>query len=199
MTPEQIEAFQREHQNHLGAPLDVDGIIGPETEWSLDFETLCPVRQHIVLAAREHLGLREEPPGSNSDATGLIRAWLARCGARPGDPWCAAFASWCLSEGLRELVCQAGAQALGKRFPVTTLPTAGDLFWFPTARVRGHVGLVIGVGPHEVMTIEGNCGNAVRCVRRDRKGLRFSRTVEDTSGMIPGVVPTVELPPWGTR
>lgn len=199
MTPEALKEFQRSHVDHLGKALKVDGVRGPRTEWAEDYETLCAARRNIIREAQIYLGLQEDPPGSNSDPAGFIRSWLVRCTARPSEPWCAAFASMALSAGLPRQVRLAGAQGLGKRFPATTQPLAGDIMWYPTGPVRGHVGIVVGVAPLEVMCIEGNCDNAVRCVRRDRAELRFSRTVEDTSGTSPGVVPDVPPAPKATR
>lgn len=199
MTPEAIREFQRSHADHYGRALVPDGVRGPRTEWAEDFASLCAARRTIVREAQRYLGLQEDPPGSNSDPGGFIRTWLARCYAQAAEPWCAAFASMCLSAGLSQQIRVAGAQNLGKKFPATTHPLAGDLMWFPTGPVRGHVGIVIGVSPTETMTIEGNCANAVRCVRRNRAELRFSRTVEDTSGTGPGVVPDVPPAPKATR
>lgn len=199
MTPELVRLYQRTHRNHLGQPLRVDGDLGPQTRWALDFETLCAPRRQIIERGQQYIGLEEDPPGSNDDPLRLIRTWLGRCGAVPGDPWCAAFASHCLSAGTSHLVRCAGAQALGRLFPPTDEPRPADLFWFPTGPAHGHVGLVLGVGPEEIMTLEGNCANAVRCVRRHSSGLRFSRTIEDTSGKVPGVVPTAPPAPGRTR
>jgi hypothetical protein len=203
MTPEAVKFFQAAHRDHRGRRLRVDGDLGPVTQWSIDFESLCEQRQRIIALAQVHLGLTEEPPGSNDDPGGLIRGWLARAGAVPGDPWCAAFTSHCLSAGTPALVRQAGAVSLGRLFPPTAEPLPGDVFWYPVGSSgHGHVGLVLGVAPREVMTLEGNCENAVRCVRRSRfplgsviSALRFSRTVEDTSGKVPGVIPSVPPAP----
>lgn len=199
MTPDALREFQRTHTDHLGQPLRVDGVMGPRTEWAADFETLCTARQNIIREAQLYIGLKEDPPGSNDDPAHIIRTWLARCYAMVGDPWCAAFASFCVSAGLARQVRIASAQALGKHFPPTTQPVVGDVFWYPTGPVRGHVGLVLGVAPLDVMTIEGNCNNAVRVVVRDRAELRFSRTVDDTSGTCPGVIPGTPPAPKGTR
>lgn len=199
MTPDALRSFQLGHTDHLGRPLKPDGLQGPLTEWALDFDTLCAGRESIVREAQKFIGLKEDPPGSNSDPGGIIRMWLVRCNAKPGDPWCAAFASFCLSAGVPKQLRIAGAQALGKHFPATTQPVTGDVFWYPTGPVKGHVGLVLGVAADEVMTLEGNCNNAVRVVRRVRAELRFSRTVEDVSGTCPGVVPSTPLAPIQTR
>lgn len=196
---ETVRAFQARHVDHLGKALAVDGIRGPRTAWAVAFESLCSARKNIIREAQAYIGLAEDPIGSNSDPAGFIRNWLARSFARAGDPWCAAFASFCLSAGLPQQVRVAGAQALGKRFPKTDQPVTGDLVWFPTGPVKGHVGLVLGVAPLEVMTVEGNCDNAVRVVRRDRAPLRFSRTVDDVSGTCPGVMPDTPHAPTATR
>lgn len=198
MTEDEIREFQRAHYNHLGRPLQVDGLRGPQTNWSLALESLHPDRQVVVRVAQESLGLVEDPPGSNHDRDGYIRGWLARCGAAAGQPWCAAFLSHCMSWA-KDPVTIAGAQVLGKRYPAISQPIAGDFFWFPTTGWQGHCGLVIGTSPTEVMTIEGNCQNAVRCVRRDRAGLNFSRFIADTDGEPPGIVPSVPPAPGGTR
>lgn len=199
MTPRlsDVTAFQLSHLNHLGRPLKADGDVGPQTEWAMDLETISPARRAIIHAAQSWIGLTEEPIGSNDEPRGVIRGWLTHAGARPGDPWCASFLSHCIGT-----VSIASAQAIGKHFPATSTPFAGDLFWFPTDTVHGHCGVVIGVGASEVLTIEGNCNNAVRCVRRERSKLRFGRVIEDTSGTCPGIVPTetfMPTTPAGTR
>lgn len=192
--PKNLIEFQSQALGHLGQALDVDGILGPETEWALDFATLPVRRQSIVRAAQEHLGLVEDPPRSNSDRAGFIRRWLLLCGAEPGDPWCAAYASHCLGVHI------GNAILLGKHFPATTQPCAGDVMWFPhEGGVHGHCGIVTGAGATEVMTIEGNSDNAVRSVLRPRAGLFFARTVEDTTGTSPGIVPSLPPAPGGTR
>jgi hypothetical protein len=201
MTPAQLEAFQRTHRNHLGLPLRVDGVQGPQTEFALDFETLCAGRRQIIVVAWNYLGLEEEPPGSNDEPSGTIRAWLERCGARRGDPWCAAFVSHCLSAALPEPVRIAGAQRLGKSLPATSQPFTADVFWYPTPSPpgSGHTGLVLGVSATEVMTLEGNQRHAVRCLRRPRAELRFARVPLGTEGTCPGVVPSVPAADGSTR
>jgi len=190
MTPEAVRAFQKAHLNHLGRPLKDDGELGPETRWALDADTLSPHRRGIVRIAQAFIGLEEHPPGSNSDPAGTIRDWLTHVGAHPGVPWCAAFASHCLGT-----VRIGGAQALGRHFPATLSPYPGDILWFPTDAIHGHCGIVTGLTLSEVMSIEGNCLNAVRCVRRQRDKVRFARVLDETVGVCPGVVPSV---PWAT-
>jgi hypothetical protein len=189
---EAVLRFQAAHRNHMGERLALDGAKGPQTRWALAFASLDPGRQAIVRAAAAELGVAEIS-GSNRDREGKIDLWLRRCGVGVGNPWCAAFASWCL-RGVESLsdVAVAGACNLGRKFPATLEPYPGDLMWYPTdSKGRGHIGIVTGVTLSEVMTIEGNQRNAVRCVRRDRHAVRFSRVPLPTTGEVPGIPPGV--------
>ncbi|OGR95485.1 MAG: hypothetical protein A2V88_15350 [Elusimicrobia bacterium RBG_16_66_12] len=181
MTPEDVREFQRSRVDVFGAPLAIDGAVGPLTQWALDLFSCSPRRRAVVHRAQSALGITEDPPGSNRGHR--IDEWLGRCHVSTGLPWCAAFASWCL-----ETVAIAGAQALGGHFPAVDSPLPGDVMWFSTGAGKGHCGLVVGLGPHEVMTIEGNCLDAVRCVRRARDRVRFSSTGVDIQGTCPASI-----------
>ncbi|MEY4545364.1 MAG: hypothetical protein RL685_1559 [Pseudomonadota bacterium] len=182
---ETIKAFQRAHANHLGEPLRVDGDMGMQTAWAMDLDTLSAERQDAVRRAQLHLNLVEIPAGSNTDPAGIIRSWQLLCNAPLGSAWCAAFACFCLDFE----VTIAGAQALGKQFPAAALPMAGDLVWWPTTGWQGHIELILGVSSFELMTIGGNVGNRVRCVRRVRQPfMKFARVYTDATGRGPGVV-----------
>lgn len=186
-----ISKFQKEHRNHLGKMLGVDGVLGPETRWAMDVASLSSERRLVLAEAQKHIGLTETSP--NDEPTGTIDGWLKTCHAREGDPWCASSASCWLSVSTPVRI--AGAIKLGKHFPETDTPWALDLFWYPTDdKGHGHVGLVIGVGVTEVMTLEGNCNNAVRVVRRPRRGLHFSRTFDETLGTCPKVILSDKVP-----
>lgn len=121
------------------AGLEVDGVVGPRTWAALAAEgapLLAPLpdlaaataigRTAVIIADEEfHLGVREQPPGSNRgprvDAylVGLAEdgAWLTRYRqAQPappdgwqGAPWCGRFARWCIDQA---------AKRLGVRSPV---------------------------------------------------------------------------------
>lgn len=184
MTPDDLRVFQREHVNHLGRALTVDGILGPETQWAIDLFSCSPRRRVVVHRAQQFLGMLEDPPGSNRGVR--IDEFLQRCHESTGQPWCAAFASFCL-----DTVAIAGALALGAHFPAVSSPLPGDVMFFPTGGGKGHCGIVLGVGPHEVMTIEGNCQDAVRCVRRARDLVRFASTGSDLQGTCPASIVTV--------
>lgn len=188
-----ISQFQADNFNHLGQRLEVDGVLGPETRWAMDVASLSSERRNVLSRARQYIGLTENPPFSNDDPAGIIDGWLRACGAREGDPWCASAVCAWLYPSVEVHI--PGAVRLGKHFPATDNPWALDVFWYPTDdKGHGHVGLVIGVGATDVMTLEGNCNNAVRVMRRPRKGLHFSRTFDETLGTCPKVILSDKVP-----
>lgn len=195
MTSEDLREFQRAHVDVFDRPLSVDGTLGPLTQWALDLFSCSPRRRAVVARAQSALGVSEDPPGSNRGVR--VDEWLQRCHVSTGLPWCAAFASWCL-----DTVAIAGAQALGAHFPAVDSPLPGDVMWFATGAGKGHCGVVVGLGSHEVMSIEGNCHDAVRCVRRARDLVRFSSTGSDIQGTCPSTIASASFcatTPEGTR
>lgn len=196
-----VLAFQQTHKNHLGLPLRDDGDLGPETQWALDFETLSPQRKAIQFEAWKHRGLIEIPPKSNNDPAGIITMCLKRCGANPGDAWCASILSFWLSVSVPVKI--PGALNLVRHFPRVDRPFALDIGAFPTnEKGNGHCFLIIGVSKDggELMTWEGNSDNAVRCCRRYRTAeMIFGRVLPETIGTCPGVIPKVLLAGGGTR
>jgi hypothetical protein len=197
MSPDEIREFQKAHKGPDGIGLAPDGIVGPKTQWALDLWSCSPRRRAIVARAQGAIGVTEDPPGSNRGHR--IDEWLQRCGVSTGSPWCAAFASWCI-----DTVAIGGALALGSHFgwEPGLIPMPGDLMFFPTGGGKGHCGIVIGLGAHEVMTIEGNSSDQVRCLRRARDLVRFASTGMDTHGTIPqsvASVPFVATELAGTR
>lgn len=152
-------------------------------------------RAEIVERARVHVGHTET---AENDSI-LIRAWLRLCGVVAPAPWCAAFASWCLGD--RAI---AGALKLGRSFPATLNPQPGDLMYFGTGGVYGHIGIVVFVLPDRVFCIEGNSQNRIRFVCRLRSEVLFSRTrAEDWEGppadFVPMSTPLVRVAREGTR
>lgn len=174
MTKDEIAAFQTAHYDWEGKALKRDGDPGPRTRWALAVAALDPRRQGIVARACGSVGIAER--GTNRGPE--VDTWLERCGAPLGLPWCAAFASWCLSVPGMPLVRQAGAQKLGKSFLWVATPEPGDVMWFPTGPSTGHCGIVVGIGDREVAVVEGNSGNAVRCVRRRTADVFFGAPLE---------------------
>jgi hypothetical protein len=122
--------------------------------------------------AKKHLGLREDPSGSNQTPFGV---WFGRDGVR----WCAIFVSYCFAVGAQYVLCQgskgAGVVAgKGCAYVPTieawlrsagfwvgrTEPQPGDIAIFNwDGRGAEHVGLVDSYlgGPHgQFNTVEGN-------------------------------------------
>lgn len=185
MTPLELREFQAKHTDWHGRSLGVDGVLSAETRWSLAISRLDPRRQEIVRRACASVGVQEDGPNRAI----AIDAWVRRCGAPLGSAWCAAFASWCISvPGLPE-IRQAGAQALGRMLRSSVLVTPGDVMWFPTGEWQGHCGIVVGIAPGEVATVEGNQRNAVRLVRRHMSEVRFATPLppEEQAGVPPGL------------
>lgn len=197
MTHDEIKQFQRTHADWEGKPLVVDGDPGPKTEWALAISKLDVRRQLIVARATSKVGLHE----LDSNRGPEIDEWLERCKVARGSSWCAAFASWCLSVSGMPDVRQAGAQALGKKFPVTYAPLPGDVSWFPTGKWEGHIGIFIGGDVVQAAVIEGNSANMVRPVRRLRRDVSFGSVLDSEAGAAP-VPPGLVLVPVasvGTR
>lgn len=201
MSPDQIRAFQdRPSYDWLGMRLKPDGILGPKTRWALAVAELDPRRQAIVENACGFVGLTERETNRHPD----IDAWLQRCGAPLGSPWCAAFASWCISVNGLKNVRVASAQKLGQLHTrATTRPVPGDVMWFPTGEWTGHCGIVVGVGLDAVATVEGNQDNAVRLVRRLRSQVRFGDVLNRSEVFgevpVPPGLPLVPVRAEGTR
>lgn len=207
-----VESFQREHLNHLGKRLGVDGIVGPQTKWAMDIANQYPFRRQVVERALVHVGIGEEPLGSNRGP--LIDHWLRRCNIwvpkdsrpMPQNAWCAAFASYCLSVPGHESVRLALVRDLVKKYPEIpfeeTLP--GDLGFLLKEdgddnpnNDMGHVWVLTGRddAARQTMQIEGNTGHRVAVTRRGV--YRYLRTM--TPPVMPGIPNGVALAGNQTR
>lgn len=63
--------------------------------WEVKASLSVTPGDRIVAAARKHIGVKEQPPGSNKGQ--LITKWLRRVLYNQPGPWCAAYAS-CMAE-----------------------------------------------------------------------------------------------------
>jgi hypothetical protein len=137
--------------------------------------------------ARRHLGLKEDPPGSN-------RTPFGRWFGEDGVPWCAIFLSYCFAVGAGVVLCagedgpgcnahgcayvptiRAWLDATGQSLDADALPAAGDIAVFDwDGGDPDHVGIVERRLPDgRIATIEGNTGigddtNGGRVMRRVR-------------------------------
>jgi hypothetical protein len=182
---EEIKQFQRDNFNHLGLPLSVDGIAGPETQWALSLYTIHRLRREIILCACSFVDrVEESPKGSNRNP--WIDSALRRCGAAPGSKWCAAGLSlWISQPGLTE-VREASVDGIARVLPRVTEMQAADA-WVIKRNGISHCGLAIGFSPDEVMSVEGNQNDGVHVTVRPQSDITsFHRTVPAPS--IPGVL-----------
>lgn len=139
--------------------------------------------------ALSHLGLTEQPLGSNDEPTGTIDGWLRAAGVDPAataarKPWCAS----ALSAWLELEHPYAGALRLVRSLRRVIIPLAGDAYCYPTNdRGNGHCGLVVGVqdAPHWVLGVEGNLDHGVRCVARSAADLEFGSAFAEGPGLLP--------------
>lgn len=162
-------------------------------QWLAAVDTLHPLRRFAIRLAYLFVGHAET--GENTDQIGFIAGLLARCGIDSPAAWCAAFLSFVLGA-----VPCASALVLTQRYKLTESPLPGDCFSYPTdAGGHGHCGLVVGVSPAMVATIEGNSGNAVRFQQRWRTqpGIKFYRVFPlGSAKTVPGVID--DLPTAGS-
>lgn len=208
--------FQQTHLGRDGKPLQVDGIVGPETMWALKHPTgkaqksnLNPLIPRGItgerltvlnVAVAEHAkGIRERPNGSNRSKEidkYFPKWWLDKHGSSrhlaKGLPWCCYFVSWVFKEALGayptgriEGSCSRFAQKAMEHPDQWVSRDAvlestirmiypGDIFMIlhpkkPGKAQTGHTGIVLRVNEEEtkINTIEGNCGNRVKCGLRD--------------------------------
>lgn len=185
-----VRDFQAHHVDRNGHALQVDGVCGPSTLWALQHPNggvnrcaapgwRCEPSQEreavrpVLEAAVGEIGNIEQPDGSNRGPR--IDLYTA---PDLGIPWCAAFASWCFAKAesgspfgriLSALKMRDWAVANGRVLGAGALPQAGDVFVILRGDLHGHVGIVAGLTPEaRIYTIEGNSGNAVRGLIRDR-------------------------------
>ena len=126
-----------------------------------------PAGQAILNAARNEVGVAEQPPGSN-DSPRIAQYRQATVGSGVG-PWCAYFVSWAArtagvplgdsGQGFGRVDdVYAWAQRTGKAIPAGSgTPQPGDLIVWDE-----HIGVVESVGADgSIQTIEGNSSDRV--------------------------------------
>jgi len=157
--------------------LTVDGIVGPITLSAL-YAAPAPVTTTTgnslgLLAldeADKHLGLKEDPAGSNKTMFGL---WYGHDGL----PWCSIFVSYCFAVGANKILCngfagpgtkaskgcayvptvEAWLKATGQ-WQGTTNPQPGDIVIFTfEGGEADHIGILVSnLGGGNFTTVEGN-------------------------------------------
>ncbi|MXP65345.1 CHAP domain-containing protein [Roseomonas sp. M0104] len=180
-TESAVRTFQSRFFDLRGAPLLIDGQVGPVT-WAALFgaSSLPPMAEGGALAraaltvAEKQLGVSEEPPGSNAGKA--VEAFLASVGLGSGHAWCASFVYWCVEQAAEQtgqrnclprtggvlemwrrsrragLPCVTAAEARAQ--PV--LVSSGMIFVMDFGQGHGHTGFVKGLADGRLATIEGN-------------------------------------------
>jgi len=113
-TESAVKMFQARSVGRGGEPLEIDGVVGPETWAALFGGPAAPASSAFVPAATSALGLkaieiaegeigvRETPLGSNRGP----KVDLYMTATSPGSiglPWCMAFVYWCFKEAASDL------------------------------------------------------------------------------------------------
>jgi hypothetical protein len=185
--------FQQQNLDPEGHPLAVDGQVGPLTRWSLthpkapaavlravDFSVMPPPASGGSAKGRAALEVARGELSQGAGEVGgdnrgpFVKKFLAPAGLSEGQPWCAAFVSWCFFHAAGDqkpampFAYQAGARRLLRAFKAAGwahgpgegyVPVPGDLaFWWrerPDGSL-GHVGFVYEVKDGIVYTVEGN-------------------------------------------
>lgn len=178
-----VRAYQAAHG------LTVDGIAGPRTVEALTGANGAFLAQgwrchpsdargplvEIMRWAINCIGTVEAPPGSNRGPE--IDKWNASAGIPLGSPWCAAFATAAYQQADAPAIPRLGSawkvktwgEQRGRTVPPTAALVIGDLGVIMRDASHGHVVLVGDVlDGGLIATVEGNAGNAVRGLVRER-------------------------------
>ncbi|WP_262248786.1 N-acetylmuramidase domain-containing protein [Parapedobacter soli] len=191
-TDRAVKAFQASHLDKHQQPLSVDGVVGQLTWWALEnprprvtdgvieYHILPPVeygesqlgRAALRVAIGELKAGAGEVGGNNKGP--WVRKYLEPAGLPEGNPWCAAFISWCFlqavggdrrempfhySAGARDIFNQLKNKGWSYTGESSKQPTPGDIVcWWRTslASGNGHIGLVHHCKDGFLYTIEGN-------------------------------------------
>ena len=198
-----VKRFQMRFTDADGAPLKVDGKVGPVT-WAAMFgshdETPSiagTIGTGALAAARQELGVLEQPPGSNRGPE--VDGYLRAVGLNPAAgsfAWCQAFVYFCFGKAAtaagrsNPVVKTAGVLAHWNRAasqggrkilnadasanPALVVP--GQIFIIDHGGGTGHTGLVAGLRGGKLVTIEGNTNDGGS---RDGVGVfeRHGRTI----------------------
>ena len=172
-----VKVFQQNHLDKSGIPLTVDGKIGPVT-WSCLFGdpenqefALSPLIREVLKIARQEIGVKEVPRGSNRGLR--VEEYLRSVNLGPGYAWCASFVYWCFRQAALNLNCVNPvtktascmchwATTKGEKIlladamqnPQLIIP--GSIFIIRLKNGKGHTGIVTDYGNGLIQTIEGN-------------------------------------------
>jgi len=184
-TQDAVELFQTRFQDTSGAPLKIDGTVGPMTWAALFGAATTPTNATapsqllaaVLQFASGEVGMMEDPLESNRGPR--IDQYLRAVGLDPAAgsfPWCAAFVYFCFQQaantlnvpnpaireaGVLDLWNKAGSQSVRRIAAPEAAATPsvvqpGGLFVITTGSGNGHTGLGEQVAGVRLTTIEGN-------------------------------------------
>ncbi len=184
-TLDAVELFQTRSQDTSGAPLKIDGTVGPMTWGALFGAATAPTNATapsqllaaVLQFASGEVGIMEDPLGSNRGLR--VDQYLRAVGLDPAAgsfPWCAAFVYFCFQQaantlsvpnpaikdaGVLDLWNKAGSQgvrriATPEAAATPSVVQPGCIFVITTSSGNGHTGLVEQVDGVRLTTIEGN-------------------------------------------
>lgn len=173
-----VKLFQTQHVDALGAPLKVDGEIGP-LSWGALFDDevgAAPtsggtLRERALKKAISQIGIREKPVGSNCGPE--VESYLASVGLGGGYFWCMAFVHYCFKEAAKEMgvsnpfpktaACvdawnKASSFRISKQKAAENpgLVVPGSVFILDYGNGHGHTGIVRKCAGGSLQTVEGN-------------------------------------------
>lgn len=185
-----VRSFQSSHLDKHGDPLVVDGKVGPLTWWALKHPrskvtsgqtvyTTMPANslggsflgRRALQAAIDELKAGAGEEGGNNRGP-WVKKYLQPAGLDEGNPWCAAFLSWCFLQTVGEdksdmpFNYSAGARNIFRQFKdkgwdldKDETPQPGDIVcWWRISMPSGfgHIGIVHHYKDGFLYTIEGN-------------------------------------------
>ncbi len=188
-TEDSVKLFQSRAVDRAGAPLGIDGRVGPLT-WEALFgpSTVITVEPHeqteplvaaALAVAGSQVGVAEEPPFKNTGAQ--VAEYLKSVHLDQGNPWCAAFVYWCFEQAAKQAGvpnpvfrtghCMTHWREAGKRgvrlitgaqaLDDPGLLAPGQIFIMHYGQDKGHTGFVESVQGGLLETIEGNTNGAL--------------------------------------
>lgn len=131
---------------------------------------------NIAAKALSHVGEHEQPMGSNAGPE--VSKYLAYVGLKPGNPWCAAFACFCVGMMLEQMGLHWAHPQTGSTHAILRWgedngmvvhgqPQPGDIGCIIYDKVHGHTVICVADPPGaDVATVEGNYGDKVSNNRR---------------------------------
>jgi len=172
-----VKAYQSTHFDASGKPLKVDGLVGPLTYGSFYYNLnkknpiTPPLLIEVLKIARQEVGVKEEPVGSNYGPR--VNEYLKCVGLGPGYSWCMAFVYFVFDKAsaklnrVNPLVKTAACmhqwdKSNGKKITSAEaianpkLIEPGSIFIIRKKGGRGHTGIVTAVQKDYICTIEGN-------------------------------------------